>query len=96
MIENKVPEEIIEDCLKISTKDFIHISCKAIKNLLPYLKQGFTYDKACDKCNYKFKNDGKENLQKFLPSTEKYTDNEDIAKLTNPVVRRLFLKLEKL
>lgn len=95
MLKNGVPEEIIENCLKISTKDFIHISCKAIKNLLPFLRQGLTYDKACKKCGYEFKDDVKENLSEFLPTIEKYTEENEIAKLTNPVVRRTISQTRK-
>lgn len=95
MLKNNVPEEIIENCLKISTKDFIHISCKAIKNLLPFLRQGLTYDKACKKCGYEFKDDAKENLSEFLPTIEKYTEENEIAKLTNPVVRRTISQTRK-
>ncbi len=95
MSEHGVPAEIIEDCLKISTKDFIHISCAAIKELLSHLKNGLTYDKACKECKYEFKNDDKKNIQTFLPTIGEYTENEEIAKLTNPVVRRTIAQTRK-
>ena len=90
-----IPDDIIKKCEEISTSKFIHISCKAIKKLLPFLEKGLTYDKACKECGYEFKDDVKENLQNFLPTIEKYTENTGTAKLTNPVDRRTISQTRK-
>ena len=95
MQDHNIPEDIIDKCLNVQTSNFIHISCKAIRNLLPYLEKGLTYDKACLECKYEFKDDSENNQQDFLPTLEEYTKENDIAKLTNPVVKRTLSQTRK-
>lgn len=62
---------------------FGHISVKACKMLLPYIKQGFTYDKACNAAGLDFKGHSNCEKRKFLPSSD-----ESFEDITNPVVKR--------
>ncbi len=84
-------EKIIEALVsKVSFSDFIHLSIKAVENILPFMKQGLTYDKACEKYGYEFKGVAGEK-SKFLPPLSKEEQNE----LTNPVVKRTIAQLRK-
>lgn len=90
-ITNTEKEKIIEALVeKVSFSDFIHLSIKVVENILPSMKQGLTYDKACEKCGYEFKGIGGEK-SKFLPPLSKEEQNE----LTNPVVKRTIAQLRK-
>lgn len=59
-----------------------HLSLVACKKILPYLEQGFTYDKACTNAGYDPKGQTVE-ASKFLPPL----DNDD-KEITSPVVKR--------
>lgn len=51
---------------EINFDKYGHLSYVAINKILPYLEEGYTYDKACEMAGYNFKND-KVNPQKKLP-----------------------------
>lgn len=51
---------------------FGHVSLKACYKMLPYLQQGYTYDKACESAGYDFRQ----------------INQEDIKNIPNPVVKR--------
>lgn len=59
------------------------LSVKAMRNILPFLEEGLTYDKACEKAGYDFKAHGNNNVGKFLPKLP-----NDIYEITSPVVKR--------
>ncbi|MCV6608347.1 MAG: type II CRISPR RNA-guided endonuclease Cas9, partial [Campylobacterales bacterium] len=63
---------------------------KAVENILPFIKEGLTYDKACENYGYDFKGVA-EKKSKFLPPLTKEEQNE----LTNPVVKRTIAQLRK-
>ena len=50
----------------INFNKYGHLSYMAMNKILPYLEEGYTYDKACEMAGYNFKNDDT-NPQKKLP-----------------------------
>ena len=65
---------------------FGHISVKACNALIPFLEQGMQYNEACDAAGFNFRgHEGEKSM--FLP---RYS--EEIADLTNPVVKRSVLQ----
>lgn len=59
-------EKEINIIKEINFDKYGHLSYVAINKILPYLEEGYTYDKACEMAGYNFKND-KVNPQKKLP-----------------------------
>lgn len=59
-----------------------HLSLKAIRKILPYLKNGMKYNEACEMAGYDFKAQQK-NACKFLPPLDIHDQT-----ITNPVVKR--------
>jgi len=89
---NKDELERIIDALisKVSFKEFIHLSIKAIENILPYMLEGSKYNFACEKAGYDFKIQSEEKY-KLLPPLSK----DENKSLTNPVVKRAFAEFRK-
>lgn len=58
-----------------------NLSLKALKEIEPYLEQGYTYDKACDEAFQK--NNNNQEKYKFLPKLP-----DDIYEITSPVTKR--------
>lgn len=79
-----VPIEM-EGLLAYTPTKFQHLSMKAMRNIIPFLEKGMTYDKACEEAGYDFKADSKGIKQKLLTG-EKV--NQTINEITNPVVKR--------
>lgn len=77
--------EEIEGLLPLNPAKFQHLSVKAMRNIIPYLEQGMTYDKACAAAGYDFKADDNSAKQKLLQGERV---NEVLSDITNPVVRR--------
>lgn len=75
----------IEKILDMSPVKFQHISLKAMQKMIPYLKEGMTYDKACEAAGYDFKVDNNKKKSKILKGEEIQNILNDI---TNPVVKR--------
>lgn len=77
-----IPESYIPALLELSTAKAVHLSCKALKKIIPYLEQGNTYDEAC--------------TQVYGPHYGRHAGNEkkrklklsDAEEINNPVVRR--------
>lgn len=78
-------QEEMEKLLDLSPAKFQHLSLKAMQKLMPFLKEGMTYDKACSAAGYDFKADYHGTKSKLLKG-EKI--QEIINEITNPVVRR--------
>ena len=76
-----IPEEYIPAILELSTAKAAHLSLKAMRKLLPYLEQGYTYDKACKEVYGS--HDGKKETERTGRLRLDMTDE-----ITNPVVRR--------
>lgn len=73
--------EVIKLLLKITFFNFSHLSIKAIRKIIPYLKEGLTYDKATNMVYGDFR--GNNNFEK-----KKKLSLNDLEEITNPVVRR--------
>ncbi len=67
-----------------------HISIKACKQIIPFLKQGMTYDKACESAGIDFRSHLGEQRSKLLPCAD-----EVLANITNPVVKRAVVQTRK-
>lgn len=79
-----IAEEDIEALLGIgSVSKFSNLSLKALRKIIPYLKEGLSYDKACEAAGYNFR--GHDNGEKSFLLPAEAPETEDI---TNPVVRR--------
>ncbi|MCI8326816.1 MAG: type II CRISPR RNA-guided endonuclease Cas9 [Lachnospiraceae bacterium] len=78
-------EELAESLLDLTPSKFQHLSLKAMKKILPYLRQGMTYDKACEAAGYDFKNDNCGEKSKLLKGEQ---IREIVEEITNPVVKR--------
>lgn len=76
--------KVCEALLGLSFSGFGHLSNKALKNIIPHLKEGLAYDKACDKAGYDFKAIFKGEKTLLLPPLSKQENIE----MTNPVVKR--------
>lgn len=82
LVENvKLKPEIIEQLLPLSFNKTGHLSIKAIKKILPYIKNGMDYDKACLEAGYDFRGHCGSNKGLKLPPI-------DFNRITNPVVKR--------
>lgn len=77
--------ETIERLLELAPKGFLHVSLKAMRKLMPYLKEGLVYNEACEQAGYNFKGSERTEKSKFLKGKE-ITDI--INEITNPVVKR--------
>lgn len=76
-----LPSKVIDKLLPLSFSKVGHLSIVALKKLIPYLKEGVTYDKAASMVYGDFR--GKINTEKKLKLSLR-----DIEEITNPVVRR--------
>ena len=83
-----IPEEIIQNVMDISFSKFVNLSIKAIDKILPYLKQGYMYNEACEKAGYDFKAIYKGEKTYKLPVI-------DIEEIVNPVVIRSLAQTRK-
>lgn len=77
--------EDIDKVLILTPSKFQHLSLKAMQKIMPYLKEGFTYDKACEKAGYDFKADFDGEKSVLLKGE---AVQEVIREITNPVVKR--------
>lgn len=78
-------DDDIDSLLELTPSGFLHISLKAIRKMMPYLKDGMTYDKACAGAGYDFKADYNGKKSKLLKGEE---IQAIISEITNPVVKR--------
>ena len=80
---------VIESVKELSMSKTVHLSIKAMKKLIPYMKQGMKYSEACEKAGYKTENKPSRNKQTLLP----VLTPEDLT--TNPVVNRAVTQTRK-
>jgi CRISPR-associated endonuclease Csn1 len=86
-LANKVYEDkLIEELLNLSFSKFGHLSIKAIRKILPYLKQGEVYSRACELAGYDFTGPKKKEKMFLLPT---------IPNIANPVVMRALTQARK-
>lgn len=75
----------VDELLKLNPSKFQNLSLKAMQKIMPFLEQGFTYDKACESAGYDFKADYSGDKMHFLRGDE---INNQINEIPNPVVKR--------
>lgn len=81
---------IIDAALEISFDQFIQLSQKALKNLLPFMEQGQRYDEAAASAGYNHsKPDADQARSRYLPAPDK-------SIIINPVVYRALNQARKL
>lgn len=78
-------QEDIDKILVLTPSKFQHLSLKAMRKIMPYLKGGLTYDKACAEAGYDFKADFDGEKSVLLKGE---AVQEVIREITNPVVKR--------
>ncbi len=83
-----VPDSVIDSVLDISFSKFNNLSIKALEKILPYMKEGYQYDKACEKAGYNFKAIYEGIKSRKLPVI-------DINEIVNPVVIRALAQTRK-
>ena len=77
-----LPENIINEMLKLSFSKVGNLSIKAMKKIIPYLEKGYTYDKAVNEVYEDFR--GVVNTEKKKKIALRDLEQE----LSNPVVKR--------
>ncbi len=85
IINNRLSNEVIDNLLEIDMKGYGHLSLKALREILPYLKDGDVYSDACDKAGHNHSQFNNEK-GKYLGKNQEV--REAIDKLTSPVVKR--------
>ncbi|MGL5380149.1 type II CRISPR RNA-guided endonuclease Cas9 [Clostridium sp.] len=83
-----IPKDIIDAVIDISFSKFMNLSIKAIDKMLPFLKEGYQYNQACEKAGYDFKAIFKGEKSYKLPLI-------DINEIVNPVVNRSLAQTRK-
>lgn len=83
-----IPSEIIEAVSDMSFSKFNNLSIEAIDKILPFMKEGYQYNEACQKAGYDFKAIYKGEKCKKLPVIE-------IDEIVNPVVIRSLAQTRK-
>ncbi|MEK5251763.1 type II CRISPR RNA-guided endonuclease Cas9 [Bacillus sp. FSL R9-9530] len=79
-------DTFIQALLNLNFTKMGHLSFKALKNIIPFLEEGLSYDKACEKAGYNFKGTSYTERTKYLPV---------IPQNTNPVVHRALSQTRK-
>ena len=80
-------DNVIDELISINFTKFGHLSYKALNKILPFLEEGYQYDKACQLAEYNFKDD--ECIAKYkLPVIPK-------DEIRNPVVYRSVTQTRK-
>ncbi|MEM5686123.1 hypothetical protein AAHB64_32025 [Bacillus toyonensis] len=79
-------DTFIQALLTLNFTKMGHLSFKALKNIIPFLEEGLSYDKACEKAGYNFKGTSYTEQTKYLPV---------IPQNTNPVVHRALSQTRK-
>lgn len=83
LTESGIRKEIAEELLNISNQNkYGHLCLKVLREIIPYLERGYTYDKACISAGYNYKADDRKPGFTIPP-----LDRED-NEITSPVVRR--------
>ncbi|WP_300382314.1 type II CRISPR RNA-guided endonuclease Cas9, partial [Clostridium sp.] len=83
-----VEDEAIDSLLDISFSKFNNLSVEALEKILPYIKEGYQYNEACERAGYNFKAIYEGVKSKKLPVIE-------IDEIVNPVVNRALAQTRK-
>jgi CRISPR-associated protein Cas9/Csn1, subtype II/NMEMI len=79
---------VVEALLEVSFSDFIRLSLKALRNILPHMEAGLRYDEACVNAGYHHSQIEEKRLSLYLPPIPK----DDIR---NPMVFRALNQARK-
>lgn len=88
LLKRNIDKEVIDSIIDISFSKFNNLSVKAINKILPFMKEGYQYNEACEKAGYDFKAIYKGEKSKKLPVI-------DIQEIVNPVVNRALAQTRK-
>lgn len=80
-----INSEQIDELLSMNPSKYQHLSIKAMRNIIPSLLEGYTYDKACERAGYDFRGDS---VSKKLHILKGQVITDAINDITNPVVKR--------
>ncbi|WP_368243922.1 type II CRISPR RNA-guided endonuclease Cas9 [Clostridium tertium] len=86
--KRNVPIDIINQVKDISFSKFSNLSIEALEKILPFVKQGYMYNEACEKAGYNFKAIYNGEKSYKLPVI-------DIDEIVNPVVNRALAQTRK-
>ncbi len=81
-------DKLIEELLYLDFSQFGHLSLKALNRILPFVEEGYQYNKACEKAGYNFNQRVGNEKKKLLP----VIPADEIA---NPVVIRALSQTRK-
>lgn len=81
-------KKVIDSLLDISFSKFNNLSIEAIEKILPFMKEGYQYNEACERAGYNFKAIYEGIRCKKLPVIE-------IDEIVNPVVNRALAQTRK-
>lgn len=87
-LRNISEEKVIDSLLDISFSKFNNLSIEAIEKILPFMKEGYQYNEACERAGYNFKAIYEGVRSKKLPVIE-------IDEIVNPVVNRALAQTRK-
>jgi len=90
LIDRNIDLDLINAAKQISFSKFGHLSYKAMKNIIPELEKGLTYDKACEEAGYDYKGEEKTKQYK-LPALSELDEV-----ILNPVVLRAVTQTRKI
>lgn len=87
-----ISEENIKIFCTLNFSKFIHLSLKAVDKIIPFMMQGDSYDKACEKAGYDFK----DNVNKLVSEKSKFLEPIPQDQMTTvPVVNRTISQFRK-
>lgn len=90
LTEREIEQTIIEAVLNESFSDFVRLSIKALRNILPHMEGGQRYDEAVQLAGYAH------HSQLFRPDKTRYIPRFGKQFITNPVVSRALNQARKL
>lgn len=82
-------DETVDKLLELNDSKFQHLSFVAMQKLMPYLEEGYTYNEACERVGYDFKDEYHGEKFHTLRGNEfQNIYQEELADITSPVVKR--------
>lgn len=90
LLEKGIEPALVEAALDLSFDQFIRLSHKALRNILPFMEQGQRYDNACESAGYNHSHPG--DSQQRSP----FLQPPDREIIRNPVVYRALNQARKL
>lgn len=77
--------DVMDKVLELNPKGTLNLSLKAIYNILPFLKEGYLYNEACELAGYSFLGNMDFTKQKYLKGEQ---INKILQAIPNPVAKR--------